>query len=479
MAAFVLASSLKYRIGFPLDDAWIHQTYARNLAQRGEFSFIPGIPSAGSTAPLWTILLVPGQWLGSGSGMLIYTLFLGLLSLGLVGLLGEKLSREMQVPEYQPSGKPDLVLPLAGLILATEWHLVWAASSGMETALYSAAILLILYLAWKGRMPAFWLGGLIGLSIWIRPDGITLLGPAAMMLFFQEQTWKRRLLRTLYLLIGLILPLAGYLLFNASLSGSPWPSTFYAKQAEYASLWSESILQRFFRLASLPLVGVGVLLLPGFIYQAYETIRKRKVNHAALFLWWFGYTALYAYRLPVDYQHGRYLIPAMPVFLLLGLGGTLDGFARWNLTHRTRRLAGFAGKAALVLVALAFLGVGAQAYATDVAIIESEMVDTALWLRGHTLPEDMLAVHDIGAVGYFSGRQIVDLAGLVTPEIIPFIQDEEQIVDYLDAQGVTYLVTFPDWYQDLPGGKAIVFQAGGAYSIVEGGTNMTVFRWKD
>lgn len=479
MTAFVLASSLKYRIGFPLDDAWIHQTYARNLALRGEFSFLPGVLSAGSTAPLWTILLVPGQWLGSGSGVLLYAFILGLLSLGLMGSLGEKLSREMTSSENQPEEKQKRAFPVAGLILATEWHLVWAACSGMETALYSAVILLILYLAWKGRMPAFWLGSLIGLSIWIRPDGITLLGPAVMMQFFQEQTWKRRLLRTGYLLIGLTLPLAGYLFFNASLSGSPWPSTFYAKQAEYASLWREGLLLRFFRLARLPLVGVGVLLLPGFIFQAYETIRERKVNHAALFLWWFGYTALYAYRLPVDYQHGRYLIPAMPVFLLLGLSGTLDGFARWKLTPRTRRLAGFAGKAALLLVALAFLGVGAQAFATDVAIIESEMVDTALWLRSHTLPEDLLAVHDIGAVGYFGERQIIDLAGLVTPEIISFIQNEDQIVDYLDAQGVAYLITFPDWYQSLPGGKAIVFQTGGAYSIAAGGTNMTVFRWKD
>ena len=50
--------------GYPLDDAWIHQTYARNLALRGEFAFVSGQPSAGSTAPLWTLLLAPGYWLG-------------------------------------------------------------------------------------------------------------------------------------------------------------------------------------------------------------------------------------------------------------------------------------------------------------------------------------------------------------------------------------------------------------------------------
>ena len=36
--------------GFPLDDSWIHQTYARNLAQTGQWAFVPGVPSAASTS---------------------------------------------------------------------------------------------------------------------------------------------------------------------------------------------------------------------------------------------------------------------------------------------------------------------------------------------------------------------------------------------------------------------------------------------
>ena len=51
---FISFSALTYRIGFPLDDAWIHQTYARNLARSGQLAFVHGVPSAGSTAPLWS-----------------------------------------------------------------------------------------------------------------------------------------------------------------------------------------------------------------------------------------------------------------------------------------------------------------------------------------------------------------------------------------------------------------------------------------
>ena len=38
--------------GLPLDDGWIHQTYARNLANEGRWSYTSGVVSAGSTAPL-------------------------------------------------------------------------------------------------------------------------------------------------------------------------------------------------------------------------------------------------------------------------------------------------------------------------------------------------------------------------------------------------------------------------------------------
>ncbi len=62
-ALFVLVTAVQGHAGFPLDDAWIHQVYARNLAQRGEFAFTPGEPSAGSTSPLWTIALSVGYLL--------------------------------------------------------------------------------------------------------------------------------------------------------------------------------------------------------------------------------------------------------------------------------------------------------------------------------------------------------------------------------------------------------------------------------
>ena len=44
-------------LGYPLDDGWIHQVFARNLAETGQMAFNRGEPAAGSTAPLWTVAL--------------------------------------------------------------------------------------------------------------------------------------------------------------------------------------------------------------------------------------------------------------------------------------------------------------------------------------------------------------------------------------------------------------------------------------
>ena len=41
--------------GFPLDDAWIHAVYAREVARNGTLAYNPGVPATGETAPLWAL----------------------------------------------------------------------------------------------------------------------------------------------------------------------------------------------------------------------------------------------------------------------------------------------------------------------------------------------------------------------------------------------------------------------------------------
>lgn len=43
------------RLGLAVDDAWIHQVFARNSTSTGILVLNMGMPSTGVSAPLWTV----------------------------------------------------------------------------------------------------------------------------------------------------------------------------------------------------------------------------------------------------------------------------------------------------------------------------------------------------------------------------------------------------------------------------------------
>lgn len=455
-------------VGFPLDDAWIHQTYARNLGLNGEWAFLPGQPSAGSTSPLWTAILAVGYRLGLAPYWWSYLLgWLNLWGLSIIGMWVFNLL----CPEYRSWRL------VAGALLALEWHLVWAAVSGMETLIFATLALLVFGLLLVKEPPWFWLGALIGLSAWARPDGISLLGPALLAAWLTQTRWSARGKVMVRLGLGFVLLFAPYLFFNRSLSGAWWPNTFFAKQAEYAVELQTSLWSRLAEQGILPLVGAGALLLPGFLYMIVMAVQQRAWQTLLAALWVIGFLALYALRLPVSYQHGRYVMPVMPVYFIWGLSGVIK-LVGCPAAHAGWRVIGRAWGLSIGVLLILFYFLGAAAYQRDVALIESEMVDTAQWLTRNTEPDSIVAAHDIGALGYFGERQLLDLAGLVSPEVIPFIRDEASLATYLDDQGADYLVTFPGWYPYLVSRASPMHVSQGEISPLLGGENMIVYRWK-
>jgi hypothetical protein len=508
--AYLAASRVGGYVGFPLDDAWIHQTYARSLAAGGELAFVPGQPSAGSTSPLWTALLAVGYLLRIDYRLWTFALGLGLLAAN--AFLVHRL-----VLRWWPGA--DAAALAAGLFIALEWHMVWAAVSGMETLLFSAGVLLVLVLP----VPAYaGLAGLVtGLAVLARPDALTLLpfllarvvlarSPVPLTrpgleaplpprgrgrgLGPTDPSPQRGILRwvatavepirvnwvwLVQSLLGFGLISIPYLLLNRALSGSIWPNTFYAKQAEYAVLLQMPLLTRAASVAILPFVGAQALLLPGIAMAIWRGWRERHWDLLLAAAWCLAFMAAYVLRLPVTYQHGRYLIPVIPVWVALGAGGTYS-LLRLSAPRLLPRVISRAWVTALLLLALAFLGQGALAYQRDVQIIESEMVQTAHWVRDNTPATARVAAHDIGALGYFGGRPLLDLAGLVSPEVIPFIRDQDRLRQWLNDNHAQYLVTFPDWYPVLVAvpESQVLYETGAPFSPRLGGENMTVYRWQ-
>lgn len=478
--------------GFPLDDAWIHQTYARNLARSGQLAFVPGVSSAGSTAPLWSLLLGIGYVLRLP--FQLWTYGLGIALLGLTGWTMARLGLRL-FPEAPWAGG------WAGLFCLLEWHLVWAAVSGMETLLFTWLSLCLFerYLASPPSQGWRWpisLGVLGGLLVLTRPEGLGLLGLIGLDMGLRWgregnpskiQNLKPLLRRWLGLAIGLSLPVLPYLAFHLKLTGLLFPNTLYAKQAEYGvileafPLWwrlfggpaAPETVQGVFRVI---FIGAQSLLLPGLILAGWLSFKERRWALWPVWAWWMSYLVLYGLRLPVTYQHGRYQMPVIAWVVLLGVWGTVrlvEGQRRPGVGRALSR----ALVSSIGILLLAFLFIGGQAYGRDVRFIESEMVATAQWLNEQAAAEALIAAHDIGAIGYFAQRPLIDLAGLITPEVIPFMRNEEALLAFVRDRKVDYLVTFPSWYPEMVQHPALkpVYETQASWTRQMGGDNMVIY----
>ncbi|MFN2133032.1 MAG: hypothetical protein ACK2VD_21075, partial [Anaerolineae bacterium] len=266
---------------------------------------------------------------------------------------------------------------------------------------------------------------------------------------------------------------------------------FYAKQTEYQALLALPFLARLWRVARRPLIGAQALLLPGFVWAAISVLVNRKQRtddncgpplllvRLLPLTWWAAYTAMYALRMPVDYQYGRYVMPTIPLLLLYGVAGS----ARWLRPRSARmhnRVLSRALPIAVICSFLAFLVLGQQAYVNDVGLIDCEMVHVGRWLAAETPVDALVAAHDIGAIGYFGQRPLIDLAGLVTPEVIPVMRDEQRLAEFIIDAGADYLVTFPSWYPWITEQAQFiqVYQSGCALTRQNGGDNMAVYAIK-
>jgi hypothetical protein len=462
---YLIVSDIISGIGFPLDDAWIHLTYARNLAEHGQWAFQLGQRSAGSTAPLWTVLLAIGFLFNLAP--YVWTYLLGWVVLTLLGVCAEKIARQL-VPSYKSR------LPWAALFFVFAWHLTWSAVSGMETLLHALIILVVLGTLMTNSHRYLAMGVLSGLSIWVRPDGLTLLGPILFVGLLSETSWRSRAEAVSRTLLGFGSLFFPYLLFNMAFSGNPMPNTFYAKQAEYQAYWlSKPLLERVSDYFWPILASPFLVLIPAAAWWLVRSIRARSWSSLASLIWFLGYFAIYFLRLPA-YQHGRYIIPTFPILYLWGVLGFLE---LTSASQGNKYLVPLWRITTLVLV-LAFQFIGARQNAYDVFLIESQMVRTAKWVQHNLPPDAKLAVHDIGALGFFASNPLVDMAGLTSPEVIPFIRDEARLAGYLDANQVDYLITFPSFYPQLTSGLPSIFAAGSESGPVQFDENIQVYRWR-
>lgn len=435
-------------IGFPLDDSWIHHVYARSLAGGGLFEYVDGRPEAGFTSPLWATLLAP-IWVFTDDPRVaeLATKAIGVLLATGTSLCGDRLGAKLSGARWAGI--------VAGVAIAVDPALTFAAVSGMEVTLAALAMLVAL-LAWLQERWTL-AGVALACALLARPECaliVVLIGAAQ---------WQRtRANRSMSDLAKLIAPtvVSGALwsAFCLVVAGRPLPNTFYAKHHPHSLLDVVSDVPRIFGPQLLDqtwfFFGSGFLLLAlairrvrrdaslgrerAFVTLAGPIVFLAGIAWAHDILWVRAFATL------------RYTLPHLPwTISLLAVGAheavVLVRSARTDASARTRGLA-LLCIAALVLPLVALpmrFDRDARAFAWNSQNIEEMQVRVGVWLRRHTAAGEWVATHDAGAIRIFSNRPVLDLAGLNEHRI-------HTVGTGLFAEvSPRYFAVFPTWFPHM------------------------------
>jgi len=531
--------------GYPLDDSWIHQTMARNLADGDGFGMVPGKSLPTATAPLWTLVMViPGLLLGPVWSGILTGFLLGLLSLAAIYKLAAIFLKDKNSPL------------LVALLVVLCWPFIWGMLSGMEVPLFTALSFWGLYFYFKSRSLSdrynYLSYILFSLSFLSRPEcGLFL----AAIFFHDSYRWwisKNKAYSPWAIKIAIIGLIFGpYFIFNYSTSGSFLPRTFTVKVQEKglltaiyhgevkriiktATIIPYKYFVEFFRRVIKLNPVIVLALIPGLInlFRNAGIDKSRRVMLVVLMVFYTPIVGAVSPVYGVVFQNYRFSTNLLPLVIMIGylglfqppgilerksrnrlliigailvvggyaslpLFGLVDEFLARSLLQDPSvldaqwfavldRLVWYLGsgtmimgayficafiimtatfqslinirKLRILLLIVIFLTGGiitlmkSDRYANNVKNINECDVAAGRYLAGLAVPGDVVAVNDIGAIGYYCDMEIFDLKGLASPAItIPLIKNDSLAFEYmLEHKRVDYLAINPDWFEYIP-----------------------------
>jgi len=378
------------------DDPYITYRYAGNLISGEGFVYNPGEQILSTTTPLFTLLLAATSALWREIPMAAN--LIGALSIAAGALFLWDLAKTWETPL---AGWTALLLyPTFPLLLAT---------LGSEIPLYVALILG--GFAGYARRRYNWAAVFAALAVLARPDGLlvpVLLGTHYLITERHPIPW-----RAVIIFAGLVLP---WVVFSSFYFGSPIPATLATKQHQ----GSMAISQRFVQ-------GMLVILKPysqawnywveacyGLLGLVWAGLRARRW---LLFLSW-GAIYFIAYALLGVSRYYWYYAPFVPVIVVLaGLGVS----ALVSLTGQLfPRLSSPIPFLLFFMILVIPLLPGQVQWARNIPAQTSRLdIYRAVgqWLDANLPPGASVGALEVGIIGYFAHRPMVDFAGLIQPEV--------------------------------------------------------------
>lgn len=387
------------------DDPYITYRYASNLLAGNGAVYNVGERTLSTTAPLYALLL-------AGLGLVwpnLPVLSNALSALALV--LGAVLLFAWANGQRRPA-----VGMVAALLLSLSPSIL--ATFGAETCLYMMLVLAALLAYDRSRLGVA--AAALALAAMIRPDGVLAAIAVGLCHLVRHRAVQWR---PVLLYVGLVAVWYGGLWLYY---GSPVPVTLLAKQKQGLMTASARFEVGFLNLASSrarqPLFWLhGILALVG-LWQV--LVRAR--YWLPLMVW----TVLYflAYTLLRVSSYPWYYAPLVPAFAVLVAEGTVT-VARWLARTRLPRalIIGLIGLLLIAIIAPLIGGVIWASWQPDPRLPVYREIGE--WLEAHTPSQASVGALEVGIIGYYGQRHIVDFAGLIQPKVARQIRSTDSFLD--------------------------------------------------
>lgn len=451
-ATFFASASAYSRLGFPLDDSWIHRVYARAFAHGEGFAYNPGQQETGATSPLWIIVTAPAHWLEPVGD------FATVLGVKLIGVLFGALAVLALRRTLERLGLPCLGAIIAGLVFAVEPRLHFSALSGMEVVL-----LVWLWLettrAILDRQSVLALT-LLGLAPLARPEAVLMVPPALLALLAvlgrDRRNWPGP-----WTALLVVVPPGLWALYCRIVSGHWLPASFYVKAESFSfgpgemQLAWDAITQ--YGWAAELIFPVALVVVASWLL-----LRRTDISRAALLLLLatpivYVVGVVGSREIHLDgYYWTRWTDPAALVLTgaaALGVGLLFAPAAVFQRPESRlqeagkppRRIAAVVGWSIAALVLAPSLPGLAESFgerrerlSTDSRAIHLVNVGPGLWIRENTAADAVIGVRDAGAMRYFGERYTIDLIGLNNADVAFARTDTSKLLQVLD-----WMVVFP------------------------------------
>ena len=383
--------------GFIVDNAFVTFRYARDIAAGLGFVYNPGQHVLGTGTPLFTLILSLFSVVGIGpvhGAMLVSLVASGFTSV-YIYRFAEKLrfGRAAFVPAFVYMLWPRSVV---------------ADMSGTSTALLTLLVIAAFYYQFTRRQ--YYALGAATLATVCRPEGVFLL----IILFIHNLRHHREDLgRTILIPAAITVP---WTAFATWYFGSPIPETIIARLALYSHGGAGSALERLVQLLGLSQPFGWILIVCAvtggiWLWKAQDFGRLELV-------WLIATVVVFTLR-PVHLSFWE-ITPMYPVYFLFGAALLPFAFDRWDYLGAQQSNI-LPTVAVLVLLGL---GSGLTLSIRDHRQERIRLNDTHLsigwYLRTHAEETDLIAAEDIGYIGYYSRRNILDRDGQVSPEAVPY-----------------------------------------------------------